>query len=166
MQINFLKKANRNPLVAPFVSTKVSDISKQIASPFSKQQAKNSTCQDGTTLQTYSKEEVHSVSSCYQMSEPLDTQHEIFAVCSDKCMGKAEVYNWLSKYKISMTSLHDADSPEQAPKVGNPANTQDVGALIQGNHYISITDIAAKLSLVMALCSVSFMTIWHIRKCL
>lgn len=110
------ERTDRNPLAVPPIRTKV-------IATIMKQQAENSTCQYGKYIATIvevhsSKKEVHSVIKFLSSKglNPLDIHCEVCTVYGHKCVCKAEVYNWVIKFKTDITSLHDTDHLQQAYK--------------------------------------------------
>lgn len=69
-----------------------------------------------TTLQIYSKEKVHPAVRFLSAEglNPSDIRREILAMLDDERKRKIQVYKKVRKFRIGLTSLHDADCPEEA----------------------------------------------------
>lgn len=93
------ERTRRNPLVVSTISFKVS------------KQTENSTYQDGNynahTLQER-RAFCHPI-LVSQRSDATGIHREISAVYADECVCKTQVYNSVMKFKIGITSLHNAD---------------------------------------------------------
>lgn len=87
------ERTDRNPIIVQFVSTKVNDVCKQIINSKPKIACVNMM----TVLQTYFKEDMHSVIQFLPAEglNPLNIHHEISAMCGNECICRAQVYNWL-----------------------------------------------------------------------
>lgn len=105
------KRTGRNLLVASAVTTNVNDIIKQIALPSPSSKPGGSACQDdGCVADKLQREKKSACVIWFFPTKDLnssDIQHEISADYLVECTFKAEIYNWVVKFKIGMTSLHD-----------------------------------------------------------
>lgn len=88
------ERTGRNPLVVPSLSTKVTDVSKQMSATADKQQVEISACPDSNydaDVTPRKKCICHLILVC-QRSEPLRHNTEISELHSYECMCKARVF--------------------------------------------------------------------------
>lgn len=100
-------------------------------------------------LETYSKEEVRSIIRFLHSKgeNPSEIHRQISEVYGEGCMCKAQVYNWVEKFKKGVASVHDADRPERGKTAVTPEKIEAVDNLIRQNRRFTIDEIASEVSI-------------------
>jgi hypothetical protein len=83
--------------------------------------------------------------------KPMEVYTRMLAKYSTSCVNKTQIYKWVQKFKSRVQIVEDSRQPENAHHVMMPEVTAVVDYRIQDIHFITISEIAKEMKLVLAL---------------
>jgi len=96
--------------------------------------------------------------------KPMEVYIRMWVKYRTSHVSKMQVYKWVQKFKNRVQIVEDSSQPGKAHHVIKPEITTVVDDLIQENHFITISEIAMEMKLLLVLHTSLLQKSWTVEK--
>jgi hypothetical protein len=117
-------------------------------------------------LQLCTKQEMQSMIKFLSAEgvKPMEVYTRMLAKYRTSYVSKTQVCKWVQKFKNRVQIVEDSSQPGKARRIIKPEITAVVDDLIQENHFITISEIAMEMKLLLVLHTSLLQKSWTVEK--